>query len=127
MPANSLPEWVKPGTQMILNDYPRTIVAIEKVHKTGRFTLAGQEGRWKSSGRGDIAKKAGDTWGSSLARLATPDRLTERENILTARAMRPIIEAEIKRLEAILSGSRRDEDPLLIIIAEAERIKAREA
>jgi hypothetical protein len=125
MPANSLPEWVKPGTKMILDDYPRTIVTIEKVHKTGRFTLAGQEGQWRAYWDGSAVKTSERTC-VSIARLATADRLTERENILIARAMRPIIEAEIRRLEAILSGFRRDKDPLPIV-AEAERIKAREA
>lgn len=123
MSAREIPEWVKPGTEVVIVNSGgwgkryRRITKIDKVYKTGRFIIDGESQQWRPWN--DYACQTGSSYYSSTRCEPITDEVrAEMDREKRVYAARTVVREESERLEKL---SRGDSDELL---AEADRIRS---
>lgn len=76
-----IPEWVKPGATLAVlkkygNGYSGETITIEKVHKTGRFKVTGDDAQWTAWGN-DASKRGYGRFDTTHATFLT-DAITAK-------------------------------------------------
>lgn len=122
-------EWIKPGAEVVTVDYNRftrrmvygSTKKIDKVHKTGRFTLEGSNQQYARSTAGEYAFATGHAGWSGRTRIepVTPQLLANIEREKKIVAALKIVADESTRLARLARLTSGDDDTILI---EAERI-----
>ena len=120
----TVPDWVKPGVEVIevmhswgIKSFGR-VIKIGKVYKTGRFVLEGDTRQYTPSASEFDASSAG----RHRVRLLDDDTRAERDREIALFKAHRVISDEIKRWDKIIR--QRYESDHDAILAEAERIIA---
>lgn len=118
-------DWVKPGAELVAlkryGGYGPT-VKIDKVHKTGRFTLEGDQTRqqYKAYDNRTAVSTGSGYWSTHLELLTDEIRADVRKQQRVDSAKKVLL-AESARLEALARGVADSDD----ILAAAEEIRGR--
>lgn len=121
-----VPEWVKPGVEMIERHNGWSGVSygsrfrIAKVHANGNFKVEGSDQQWRPWGDGEAWRTGSDYRGSALVRV-TEALESEIAHSKRLSAARRVIADEAKRLDGLsrLRSGNSDEE----VIATADRIR----
>lgn len=111
-------DWVKPGAEVI-TVYARAARGlgygptskIDKVHKTGRFTIEGSTEQYRPFKDG--ARRAGDHYSSTYLIPLTDENRAEVERSKLVKAARAFLYEEMDRLNRLLRSSATDDAEIL--------------